>query len=472
MSSKIILRIIIIIIIIMCVCVRAFACLLACVPICVRTYRSIRVHIRADAEFVGQNTDGDESRIMGYFGTPPQDVTSSQDIDLAAFISDLADQVDHWNARGSGFVIDRIIKFVLCITKYRPLHGGSSFIETPDHIKRKECVVNVVNGDSKCFVWAVLSALYPPTMNANRVNKYIPLENRLNLTGLKFPVHPKQIPTFEQNNSNISVNVLSIGEGPGEFCVEYLSHQKGRLHHINLLLLDDGKTDRRHYVWIKNMSRLVYGRTAHHGSTHVCCSCLHLFSSADSLRRHEPQCMQHAPEMVKYPDPDGDPQDSVVEFRARKKQHRLPFYLVCDFECFLQPVNTDNTDVDGDGDGDVRDRRIIDEHNVCGFACHRVTDIDEHKTDPTVYSGDDVMDKFYEHVMSESRAISAILGNNVPMQPLSVEEQTAFDTAQYCANCDELFTDTNYAVRHHCHVTGNIFSLHVIYAIYSSNSLT
>jgi len=93
----------------MCVCVRAFACLLACVPICVRTYRSIRVHIRADAEFVGQNTDGDESRIMGYFGTPPQDVTSSQDIDLAAFISDLADQVDHWNARGSGFVIDRII---------------------------------------------------------------------------------------------------------------------------------------------------------------------------------------------------------------------------------------------------------------------------------------------------------------------------------------------------------------------------
>ena len=62
--------------------------------------------------------------------------------------------------------------------------------------------------------------------------------------------------------------------------------------------------------------------------------------------------MQHAAQMVKYPDPDGDPQDLVVEFRARKKQHRLPFYLVCDFECFLQPVNTDNTDVDGDGDGD------------------------------------------------------------------------------------------------------------------------
>jgi len=222
--------------------------------------------------------------------------------------------------------------------------------------------------------------------------------------------------------------VLSIGEGPDEFCVEYLSRQKGRLHHINLLLLDDGTG--RHYVWIKNMSRLVYGRTTHKGSTHVCCSCLHPFSSADSLRRHEPQCTQHAAQMVKYPDPDGDPQDLVVEFRARKKQHRLLFYLVCDFECFLQPVNTDNTDVDGDGDGDVRDRRIIDEHNVCGFACHRVTDIDEHKTDPIVYSGDDVMDKFYEHVMSESRAISAILGTNVPVQPLTVEEQTAFDTAQ------------------------------------------
>jgi len=72
--------------------------------------------------------------------------------------------------------------------------------------------------------------------------------------------------------------------------------------------------------------------------------------------------------MVKYPDPE-DPDECTVKFRARKKQHRVPFYLVCDFECFLKPA-----DYDDDDDDDVAARNVVDCHKVCEFACYRVTE--------------------------------------------------------------------------------------------------
>ena len=60
-----------------------------------------------------------------------------------------------------------------------------------------------------------------------------------------------------------------------------------------------------------------------------------------------------------------------MKFRAHKKQFRLPFYIVADFESFLEP--TDDSEFD-------RGMKVINNHEVSGFACHRVTDIKEYKT--------------------------------------------------------------------------------------------
>jgi len=44
--------------------------------------------------------------------------------------------------------------------------------------------------------------------------------------------------------------------------------------------------------------------------------------------------------------------------------------LVCDFESFLSPIhNDDGADVDA-----VKATNLIDEHKVCGFACHIVSE--------------------------------------------------------------------------------------------------
>jgi len=84
-----------------------------------------------------------------FFSSAVQDVDCTQDLDLAAVACDLSAQADHWDSRGSGFVLEHISKFVLCISKYQPLHG-STFIPTPPWLSKKKCVVNVKNFEMLC----------------------------------------------------------------------------------------------------------------------------------------------------------------------------------------------------------------------------------------------------------------------------------------------------------------------------------
>jgi len=100
-----------------------------------RNHGSIRVHVRVDAIFTMEVVDGIQ-RIPAYFSTPVYDIVCVQQLDLQSVAADLSAQADHWNSRGSGFVLDRIVKFVLYILKYRPLHG-STYIPTPQWLSKK-----------------------------------------------------------------------------------------------------------------------------------------------------------------------------------------------------------------------------------------------------------------------------------------------------------------------------------------------
>ena len=201
----------------------------------------------------------------------------------------------------------------MCITKFRPLHG-SSYVETPKCLQGKHCIVNVKNYDDKCFVWAILSAIHPPSSsNAQRVSHYLKYENELKTNNLEFPITTRDIPKFESMNSEISVNVLAFGNDDREFCIEYLSPHRDRAYHVNLFVVEEN--EKHHYVWIKDMSKLVAGRTKHKGATHVCNSCLHPFYDKAVLERHIPYCLRHPPQVVKYPNPENE-DECTVKFRG------------------------------------------------------------------------------------------------------------------------------------------------------------
>jgi len=176
----------------------------------------------------------------------------------------------------------------------------------------------------------------------------------LNFDGIEFPVKLKDIGKFEEQNPNISVNVISIDTDRSDaFSIDFLSQHHNRRHHVNLLLLQDAET--RHYTWIRNMSRLIHGRTKHNGATYVCNSCLNAFSSQQILDAHIPSCLVHSPQQVVYPPQD----DCKLSFKDHDKQHPFKFYGVCDFESFLKPAD----DVDGDVVSNAK-THIVDEHHI------------------------------------------------------------------------------------------------------------
>ena len=155
------------------------------------------MHVRSSAVFT-REVDGDIHHVVGHFHTLPQLVNNSVDVDVDGILSSLNSQVENFNTRGSGFIIERVSQFVLIITKYRPLHGRS-FVPTPEHLSKRQCIVNFKNDDEKCFCWAILSCLYEAPHNKERVVHYIPYAKSLNVEGINFPVENR----FPFSNSSI-----------------------------------------------------------------------------------------------------------------------------------------------------------------------------------------------------------------------------------------------------------------------------
>jgi len=121
---------------------------------------------------------------------------------------------------------------------------------------------------------------------------------------------------------------------------------------------------------------------------------------------------------------------------------------VADFGSFLKPVVNGDQQQSGAG-------RVINVHELSGFCVHRVSSFSDYQTSPFTYSGANVIDAFYDHVLREARSISDILWHNVPICPLDDDQQSSFDAAVTCHNCNTKFTGNNPKTRHHRHVTGN-----------------
>jgi len=64
-------------------------------------------------------TEG-QQRIPAFFSMLIYDVDDTQHLDLQQVAAHLSKQLDDFNRYGSGFVLDRITKFILCIAQYRP----------------------------------------------------------------------------------------------------------------------------------------------------------------------------------------------------------------------------------------------------------------------------------------------------------------------------------------------------------------
>ena len=209
---------------------------------------------------------------------------SQVDAVLKQMIGGMTQRVPEQETQGSGWVFQRVSTLEVHLAKYQPLKG-SSYLKMPKPLALKKAIVSVKNSDDQCFKWAILSALFPAKKDAQRVGKYAEHEDKMDWSGLTFPVALDKIPLFEKRN-RVSVNVygcdVNEAEGRAHSCQPFLL-QKSKFgaeaqtwRHVDLLLLESGakQVSTSHYCWTKSFSRFArqpsdYG----HQKKHFCHYC-------------------------------------------------------------------------------------------------------------------------------------------------------------------------------------------------------
>ena len=393
-------------------------------------HNGIKWYLTLKVRFQKLDTDGEEMESEPTFRTSPSIVVNESDIDILAHFAELEKQVLGFLHEGSGWLLDEVIKMDVNVVAYKPLEGNS-YLKLPKYIADKHAVVNVQNNDERCFIWAVLSAIHPMQNNPQRVSHYKKYEAELNSEGLVFPMKVSQIEKFERQN-NISINV--IGYEDSLFPV-YISKLKFG-EPINLLLFSNG--EKRHYCWIKNMSRLLADCNKSDHQHFHCPYCFHGFIRKDLLDDHIILCQQHGSQKIELP----DEENKMLKFKNFRHQLQVPFIIYADFESLTCKI---------DNSTNMESTEKYQRHEACSFA-YKVVCVDpKYSKPPVIYRGVNAVEHFIESVLKEEENILSILSKVEPMS-LTPDEEKTFKNAKLCHVCgDRLGADS---VRDHCHITG------------------
>ena len=246
-------------------------------------------------------------------------------------IQTIEERIQNFNQRGSNWRFQRVLSLDVHFTDFQPLRG-STFLPIPRKIKTKKAVINMKNDDDQCFKWSVTRSLNPVDVHPERITKELKDQSeRLDWSGLKFPVKLDHIVIFEKFNPSISINVFGFEDR----VVYPLRLSKSESEQtINLLLISDG--EKQHYCLIKSLSRLLSSQVSgHKESNSFCLNCLNHFPNEEKLKIHEEYCLKNQAIRIEMPE-----KGSLVTFIHHNRSIKVPFVVYADFEAFTEEIST------------------------------------------------------------------------------------------------------------------------------------
>ena len=380
------------------------------------------------------STDGEEQIATPYFCSIPKIILHSTDIEEEIGIASdrIKELLSTHEGQGSGFKLDTILDCQLHVASYDRI-GGSSYIPLPKYIQNKNATINIKNvSDDNCFQYSMLYTKYQPENHPYRPEQYKKHLGELDMSGIRTPVEITQLKKFEKQNREYSVNVYALDSSKEKsrdnkviMFPLYITKELNRKYHANLLLVTSG--DKRHYVVIKNLSRLLAGRTAGKHTMYICKYCLYSFEHEDAMKAHEVSCSEHAAVTSEYP---VEPMN-ILKFKDYGHTLEVPFTIYADFESILEEVDDDES----------KSTQKINKHVPCGFSCLTTSSCEQYnREEVVVYSGRDCMTKFFQHINSEQLRINKILNEIVPMKELTPQQVRDYRNAKTCYNCGVEFS--------------------------------
>ena len=190
-------------------------------------------------------------------------------------------------------------------------------------------IINPCNKDQECFKWAVIAASRWEDIDSHpeRISKLRRFEADFDWSGVGLLVSFRDIKGFEFINQ-ISINILAIEDRQ-----IYICRKGGNYEHLITLMLIT-ENNRKHYVAIKSLSRLLSSQSnKHKGKEYFCTNCLQGFIEESSRNEHVGYCKYN--ESVRIEMPHKRP---IVEYSDGQFQFKVPFIMYADFESILKPI--------------------------------------------------------------------------------------------------------------------------------------
>ena len=376
------------------------------------------------------------------FHSKPEVNLEGTDVDVLydTMVDKVLEVMASFQRNGSNWTFKSITRLEIHTVAYEPLRG-SSYIPLPLKLALKKAIINMINKDDKCFLWAVLRALNPRENNADRIDKDLKKkENSLNMTGIAYPVQLNALDKFERQNPTISINVFGYAESIYPL---RLSKCEGR-EVVNLLLISD--EEKQHYCLIKNMSRLLSSQSSTDEHTlHYCPRCLNHFTTQEKLATHKEYCSAHEAVKIEMPE-----KGTTLKFKNYNRSMRVPFIVYADFESFIKPIDTCEPNPENSY------TKQYQKHTPSSFSYY-IKCFDDEVYSPKLVTytastdNEDVAQIFVN--MLEEDAKSIYKRFRAPKDMIfGTKEREKFDDMTECWLCGgELGVDK---VRDHCHLTG------------------
>ena len=377
--------------------------------------------------------------IEAHYSHPVQIIQTENN--LTAFYDDLLDKFNAWidgfQERGSGFVFKKIISVNVKQHKYNS-QRASSYI--PLQFKSSN-IINVQNTkDNKCFLWSILAKLYPANRDKQRVSKYKPYEDKINMNGIDYPVKIKDIPKVEKQNGNLSINVFALENQTNKQSLYpvYVSNVESE-NIIDLLFIENNENT--HYCLIKDLESFKYDKNKHKSFT--CRNCMQGFQRKVTLERHQEICLDHKHCNTIMPKKG----KNSLKFKNHHFREKLPFSIYCDFEANNIPIETTQPNPNESYTKKIF-KQEINSYGI--YVKSNYSNI--FKSQYFEYVGNDSKEKFVKKIISIYKNITYNMYLNEKQGPvLSKEQEQEFQEATHCYICKNEFTDL---IREHNHFTG------------------
>lgn len=369
------------------------------------------------------------------------------------FIKNAINYIDSYN-----LLLFQILSLTVSVAKVNSL-TGSSYIPLPDWINNKKACINIKNEDNLCFVYSVLCGINTPKIHPERVSHYKNINNNLIYKDEDMPMCINKIIYFEKKNK-LRINVFGIEKK--DIITLYNTHLKTNTDYplINLLyFVDEGK---KHYCYVKDLSRLLSNQSNEKNSHHknlVCPYCLQFSTNSGhseaAMKKHQEYCISGQRCNM--------PKDDFIKFKHYNNIIKCPIRIYADFEAINKKEDikskNGNTSYDTNHKGVSFKFQCVSELPLKGFR-----KVGNKYTKTFLYVGYDSPKIFVEEMTileaEITKQLQAYQYNNKIFDNSSMtqQEQEEYTKCKECHLCKCSFSNQNNKVRHHNHNTGEYIS--------------